>query len=65
MTDKQKIMLFLFELVCNFTFLATAQSNPCSRNCNDTEQCIFHSKAPEKIVEKDSTVVILQHPEAR
>lgn len=64
MNDKQKIVLFLFALVCNFTFLATAQSHPCSRDCNDTEDSIFHSKAPEKIIEKDSTILMLQHTKA-
>lgn len=65
MNDKQKIVLFLFALVCNFTFLATAQSNPCSRSCNDREDSIFHSKVPQKIIEKDSTTLKLQHTEVR
>lgn len=28
MNDKQKILLLLIALICNFTFLATAQNNP-------------------------------------
>ena len=65
MNDKQKIVLFLFALVCNFTFLATAQSAPCDCSSEHKKDSIFQNKAPLKTTEKESTTYQLNNPASR
>lgn len=65
MNDKQKIVLFLFALVCNFTFLATAQSAPCDCATEDKKDSLFQQKATQKITEKESTDYPLPYPASR
>jgi hypothetical protein len=65
MNDKQKIVLFLFALVCNFTFLATAQSAPCDCSNELKKDSIFQNKAKLKITEKESTTYQLTNPASR
>ncbi len=65
MNDKQKIVLFLFALICNFTFLATAQSAPCDCADGDKKDSIFLRKGPPKITEKESTTLQLPNPVSR
>ncbi len=57
MNDKQKIVLLLIALVCNFTFLATAETK--SAPGFDNEPMIKERPIITKI---DSTALKLQHP---
>jgi hypothetical protein len=65
MNDKQKIVLFLFALVCNFTFLATAQSAPCDCAVDSKKDSLIQHKAPLKTTEKESTTYQLTNPASR
>lgn len=58
MNDKQKIVTFILALMCNFTFLATAQSNAPTEEAKKLPECI--KSHGEDSLETRRTMSVLQ-----